>query len=99
MNRPKLLVVGGGHATLPLLDRARELTAGADVTLLSDRAELWYSGMVPEWTGGVYTRADVTIDLETICAREGVDFVQGKATGLDLERRSRDDKRRRRVAL
>ncbi len=84
----RLLIVGGGHATLPLLDRARDLAPHADVTLLSDRPELWYSGMVPEWTGGVYTRDDVTIDLAAICAREGIRFVQARASRLDRERRT-----------
>ncbi len=82
----RLLVVGGGHASLPLLAHARE-RVGAEVTLLTDRPELWYSGMVPEWLGGVYTRADVTIPLEPICAREGVRFVQGTAVRLDREAR------------
>ncbi len=86
MSRPRLLVVGGGHATLPLLDAASRLDA--DVTLLSDCPNLWYSGMVPEWTGGVYTRGDVTIDLAAICTREGVRFVQDRASGLDLARRA-----------
>ncbi len=87
-DRVRLLITGGGHATLPLLDRARKLAAHADVTLLSDCPELWYSGMVPEWTGSVYTRNDVTIALAAICAREGIRFVQGHASRLDRERRT-----------
>ena len=84
----RLLVVGGGHASLPLLAHARRLTeAGVEVTLLSDRPELWYSGMTPEWLGGVYTRADVTVPLEPICRREGVRFVEATAVRLDRETR------------
>lgn len=82
---PTLLIVGGGHASLPLLADARRLAAatGADVTLVSDRPELWYSGMTPEWLGGVYTQADVTIPLGRICERERVRFVEGRAVALD----------------
>ena len=84
----RLLLVGGGHAMLPLLTHAGALVRrGADVTLLSDREDLWYSGMTPEWTGGVYARADVVVDLERVCADEGVRFVRGRAVGL--ERRAR----------
>jgi NADH dehydrogenase FAD-containing subunit len=73
---------------LPLLAHAGEhVRRGVEVTLLSDRPDLWYSGMTPEWTGGVYTRDDVTVSLERICAEQGVRFVQGKAVGL--ERRAR----------
>ena len=77
----RLLVVGGGHASLPLLASARAL--GADVTLVSDRPDLWYSGMTPEWVGGVYSRADVTVPLDRICAEQGVRFVEDAAVALD----------------
>ena len=84
----RLLLVGGGHAMLPLLTHAGEhVRRGVDVTLLSDRERLWYSGMTPEWTGGVYALDDVTVDLARICADQGVRFVRGRAVGL--ERRAR----------
>ena len=85
MRAPRLLIVGGGHASLPLLAHARTLVraTGAEVTLVSDRPELWYSGMTPEWLGGVYTRGQVTVPLGPICEREGVRFVQGRAEALD----------------
>jgi NADH dehydrogenase FAD-containing subunit len=85
MAKPRLLDLGGGHASLPLLAQASRLDA--DVTLVSDCPDLWYSGMTPEWTGGVYTHADVTIDLAAICTREGVRFVQGRAQALNLVER------------
>lgn len=84
----RVLIVGGGHASLPLLAHAHELVdAGAEVTLLSDRPELWYSGMTPEWLGGVYSRTDVTVPLAPICERQGVRFGQGTAVRLDREAR------------
>ena len=89
MSPLRLLIVGGGHASLPVLDHARRLAEaeGATVTLVSDRPELWYSGMTPEWLGGVYTQEDVTIPLAPICEREGVRFVQARAVGLDRDAR------------
>ncbi|WP_412068198.1 NAD(P)/FAD-dependent oxidoreductase [Rubrivirga sp. IMCC43871] len=84
-----LVLVGGGHASLPALADARRLAAetGAAVTLVSDRPALWYSGMVPEWLGGVYTEADVTVPLAPICDREGVRFVEAEALRLDRDAR------------
>ncbi|MEM0963059.1 MAG: FAD-dependent oxidoreductase [Bacteroidota bacterium] len=84
-----LLLVGGGHASLPVLAQARRLAeaTGAEVVLVSDQPELWYSGMTPEWLGGVYTREDVTIPLAPICDHEGVRFVQGRAVTLDRDAR------------
>ena len=79
-----LVVVGGGHASLPLLQTAQPLVeAGARVTLVSDRPELWYSGMTPEWLGGVYRQRDVTVPLGPVCAASGVGFVRARAVGLD----------------
>ena len=84
----RLVVVGGGHASLPLLQHARPwVEGGVEVTLVSDRPELWYSGMTPEWLGGVYTQRDVTVPLAPICAAAGVRFVQARAVGLDRDRR------------
>ncbi|MEO1478662.1 MAG: FAD-dependent oxidoreductase, partial [Bacteroidota bacterium] len=81
-----VLLVGGGHASLPLLTAtARLVRQGARVTLLNDATHLWYSGMVPEHLGGVYTRDQVTIDLERLCADTGVRFVHDRAVGLDAE--------------
>lgn len=84
----RVLVVGGGHASLPLLANARDLRrAGHEVTLISDCDRLWYSGMTPEYLGGVYTHADVTIDLGAICRREGVRFLPEPAVALAPEAR------------
>ena len=80
---PTLLIVGGGHASLPLLAHARSFPEAAEVVLVSDRPELWYSGMTPEWLGGVYSHADVTVPLGPICEREGVRFVVGRAVAID----------------
>lgn len=53
-----LLLVGGGHAMLPALQHARRWTSrGVRVTLLDENRYLYYSGMVPEYVGGVYTGA------------------------------------------
>ena len=62
-------------------DRLRR--AGAEVTLLSDRPYLLYSGMTPEWLGGVYSDDDVRVDLQGWCRRTGVRFEQGQAVHID----------------
>ena len=81
---PHVLLVGGGHAMLPTLQRARRWTAaGARVTLLSDRPYLYSSGMVPELLGGVYTEDEARIDLRRICQTAGVRFLEGAAQQLD----------------
>ena len=91
----RLLVVGGGHASLPTLASAREIAA--EVTLVSDRPDLWYSGMTPEWAGRVYSRADVTVPLDRVCAEHGVRFVEDAAVALDREAREVETAGGRRV--
>ncbi len=74
---------------LPLIASAEKLTSrGVRVTLLTDCPLLYYSGMVPEYLGGVYTHAQVTIRLALWCARAGVAFVEGTAAALDAEART-----------
>lgn len=81
---PHLLLVGGGHASVAVLRQAHRWTrAGVRVTLLSDAPALYYSGMVPEYLGGVYAQPDVTIDLVGWCARHGVAWHEGRAVAVD----------------
>lgn len=80
----RLVLVGGGHAMLPtLMAAAAWRDAGIDVTLVNDHRYLYYSGMVPEYLGGVYTEEEVRIDLAGLCAQQGIRFVEAAATRLD----------------
>ena len=73
---------------LPALqDAARWTENGVRVTLLDGSAHLYYSGMVPEYLGGVYPRDAVRIDLKRLCDDAGVHFVEARAEHLDPERR------------
>ena len=92
-----VLLVGGGHASVYALRRAEQLrAAGAEVTLLTDRPYLLYSGMTPEWLGGLYTEDEVRVDLQAWCRRTGIRFAQGRAVHIDRAGRtvSTEDGRR-----
>lgn len=83
-----LLLVGGGHAMLQTLEAAGSWSeAGLQVTLLNPGRHLYYSGMIPEYLGGVYAEEDVRIDLERLCSRNGIRFVDGRAIRIDRRRR------------
>ena len=80
----RLVLLGGGHAMLPSLAHADTWTrTGIDVTLIDPQRYLYYSGMVPEYLGGVYDEADVRIDLAARARESGVSFVQDAATAID----------------
>lgn len=84
-----VLLVGGGHASVALLPRAAAwVRAGHTVTLVSDHPSLYYSGMVPERTGGVYADADVRIDLERWCRTQGLGWHRARVTAVDPARRA-----------
>ena len=84
-DRPHLLLVGGGHASVALLKRAETWIRDrrAVVTLLSEHPTLYYSGMVPEYLGGVYASDDIQIDLQAWCEQAGITWHAGRAVSLD----------------
>jgi len=70
-----------------LYDAGRWSARGVRVTLLDSSPFLYYSGMVPEFLGGVYDRDEVRINLRRLCDRAGVRFIESRAQQLDPERR------------
>jgi len=71
---------------LPSLLRAQSWTE-VEVTLVDPQRWLYYSGMVPEYLGGVYAEEEICIDLARLSRQAGVNFVQEPATNLDPENR------------
>jgi selenide,water dikinase len=84
----RLVLLGGGHAMLPSLARAHEWTeAGVEVTLIDPQRWLYYSGMVPEYLGGVYALDEIRIDLRRLAHRGGATHVAAQATEIDAAAR------------
>lgn len=82
-----ILLIGGGHAMMPTVRHIREkVSPSVQITLVSDNPFLYYSGMVPEYIGGVYREDEVRLDLISLCDRYGIDWVHGRASGLDVRR-------------
>jgi selenide,water dikinase len=84
----QLLLIGGGHAHLGVLDLlARRHRTGIDVTLVSEYGAQVYSGMLPGHLAGHYTLEQCSIPLDPVCEAAKADFVRARVTGLDLEQR------------
>jgi selenide,water dikinase len=79
-----VVLVGGGHAHVQLLRRwiMRPLV-DARVTVVVDRPEAVYSGMVPGLVAGHYAPSDVTIDVRPLAKRAGARFVVAPCTAVD----------------
>ena len=68
---------------LPALARAQEwAAAGVEVTLVDPQRHLYYSGMVPEYLGGVYDASAVRVDLAARAHEQGARFVQAPAAAI-----------------
>ena len=79
-----LVLVGGGHAHVQVLVRlAMEPAPGVRVTLVVDRIDAVYSGMVPGFVAGQYRADELTIDVRPLARRAGAAVVVAAATDLD----------------
>ena len=79
-----LVLVGAGHAHVQVLRRLiMQPLEGVRVTLVVDRHEAVYSGMVPGFVAGEYDRHALTIDALPLARRAGVRCIHAAATGVD----------------
>lgn len=73
---------------MPTVRHIREhVSDSVQITLVSDHPFLYYSGMVPEYLGGVYNENQVRLDLVSLCERYGIDWVHGRVVRLDPARK------------
>jgi selenide,water dikinase len=76
--------VGGGHAHVQLLRRwITEPFDGARVTVVLDRPEAVYSGMVPGFAAGDYAARELEIDVAALAERAGARVLLTPAIGVD----------------
>jgi selenide, water dikinase len=83
-----LVLVGGGHAHIQVLRRwAMSPVPATRLTLVVDRPIAVYSGMVPGFVAGQYSREALEIDVRPLARRAGARCIVARATGLDLAAR------------
>lgn len=84
----RLVLAGGGHAHLAVLHAlARAPLRGVDVTLVTPSPQQAYSGMLPGWIAGHYTREELEIDLECLARRASVRLLVDSIGAMDADRR------------
>jgi selenide,water dikinase len=88
--RKRLLLVGGGHAHLFVLEalriRKHQWCDEVDVTLVSRELHTPYSGMLPGLIAGHYRPSECYIDLLPLAEAAGVSLVHAEIDRLDLLR-------------
>lgn len=83
----KLIIAGGGHASLPLIKMGHHWKKKKlSVTLVSAEPYLVYSGALPQYMGGFYEWHETSINLERLCERYGVDFIRGRVESVDNQK-------------
>lgn len=89
--RQRLLLIGGGHAHLFVLEALRrrraEWRGQLDVTLLARDLQTPYSGMLPGLIAGHYRPRECHVDLPPLAAAAGVALEQANVDRLDFESR------------
>ena len=89
MQSDHILLIGGGHAHVAVLaDWIKHGLPSKRATLLTPTQHLRYSGMVPGWIAGQYSRAAGTVDVATLARRAGAEVVLDKCTAIDPVTRS-----------
>lgn len=83
-SRKKVVLIGGGHAHIHVLERCIEDgPPDADLTLVVDRRIALYSGMVPGYVAGQYRAEELQIDAVALAERAGAQVVLSPATAVD----------------
>ena len=85
MSRPcDLVLVGGGHAHVQVLRRlSMRPEPGVSLTVVVDRPVAVYSGMVPGFVAGQYTRSELELDVRPLALRARARMVVAACTGVD----------------
>ncbi len=84
----EVVLVGGGHAHVQVLRRfAMDPPRDVHLTVVLDRPEAVYSGMVPGVVAGDYAEAEATIDVVPLARRARAAVVLAPATRVDAEAR------------
>jgi len=84
----QIALVGGGHAHIEFVRRWRRAPLEDSVlTVFDPNPKPVYSGMVPGFVAGQYTRDEVEIDLAHLCGSAGALYVERRVERLDPEAR------------
>lgn len=83
-----LVLIGGGHAhvhTIKML--GMKPMPGVSVTLISKDVESPYSGMIPGFVAGHYTREECHVDLARLCSFGGVNMIHAEVCKIDVDQK------------
>ena len=84
----RLVLIGGGHAHVEVLRRfGMQPPAHAELVLVSPHPDTPYSGMLPGWIAGHYTRNDCHIDLARLARFARCRWLRTSCNGINPDAR------------
>ncbi len=84
--KKQLVLLGGGHANVQvILSFAMRPLLDVSIVLVSDKVLAGYSGMLPGWIAGQFSREETHIDLSRLCSVCGVNFIHCPVSNIDTE--------------
>jgi selenide, water dikinase len=78
-----VVLIGGGHTHALVLQAYAKDAPNLRLTLIDAQPHATYSGMVPGYLAGHYTRDQLQIDLAQLAARAGATFLQAHVSAID----------------
>jgi NADH dehydrogenase FAD-containing subunit len=81
--RKRAVLLGAGHAHLPILRRAAVFAERGHELVVVAPDDFWYSGLATGMLGGFYPPELDRIDIGALVARAGARFVRDAAVGID----------------
>jgi len=83
-NSASVILIGGGHTHALVLHALKSAPlAGAHITVINPGQTAPYSGMLPGFVAGHYTRAELDIDLGALCQKVGATLIDGRAVAME----------------
>ena len=84
----RLVLIGGGHAHVEVLRRfGIHPLPDTELVLVSPQTHTPYSGMLPGWIAGHYSRAQCHIDLARLCGKVNARLVLSRSIGVNPDAR------------
>lgn len=81
-----VVLIGGGHSHVLFMRMwAMQPMPGVRLTLISEKVDTPYSGMLPGLIAGHYTADEVHVDLARLCTWAKVRFIEQRLERIDLE--------------
>ncbi len=86
MTAPKILLLGGGHShAIALRYFAHHPIPEAQIQMIHPGCHALYSGMIPGYLSGQYSREACQIKLQALTQWAGAELIQDEAIALDLD--------------